>query len=480
MDIFKGLDSFQRASAPIWTKEGRQLQVQARRDLLEGGVVTIECGSNIIHSCAGLYNDAIVDFPGLDWSSPPDTMVNVRVRFTPRLLARLADLTFSKDIVSVKSSLSQFPMAAFAQGEIPDNVFSKEYLTNIKSKIGRNHWSAEGCLIGEDGRMHVLGWAIPPAGPGGGLPQIHIDGVLAEVEPSISAWARDAYWALDGQSQLGFHAIGPYKPNGGFAKIELSFGDSDLKENIVRFPIYQLVTPLDQLKLPVPPDVNIHRVSGPGSNQYSYINGGKSDFERFKLEILKRLNRQSLIGLRVLDWGVGCGRLSRHFIEQNAFVTGADIDNDNLEWCRGNLKPASFVHVPLNPPTALIANSYDVIISSSVLSHLTEEVMSNWLAEMSRVLKPEGVALLSFNGDGTSYLYGSWFPPAITNLNTTGFFDEWRTEDLDGVIADKEYYRLTLMSSSKAREMFEKSFLLEDVVKGVTSGHQDLAVLRRR
>lgn len=477
MDIVKGFDSLTRAQARPFASD-RSLTFQTRRDLVQHAAITLECGPHILHAGAGLFNDACFDYPGLNWSGAPEDMIDVRLRFSPLLMARLADLTAPEDMVWVRSNLNPFPLAAFQQSDIPDNFVTKDYLAKLKGKVGRNHWWTGACFV-RDGQMHVHGWAIPPRNWKAGLPEVRIDGAVASVSPAVSPWARTAYWFMNGQLETGFYAVGPYAPADGFSKIEVSFGAADTREGVRRFPVYQLVTTLDKLALPTPPDSNIHRVSGPGANQYSYINGGKSDFERFRALIGERLGRTTLNDLDVLDWGVGCGRLARYFIEEGARVTGIDIDDDNLNWCRANLKPASFVHVPLTPPTSLPTSAYDVIISSSVLSHLTEGVMRQWLSEIGRVLKPDGVALLSFNGDGNSYLYGSWHPPAIANLDARGFFDEWRTPDLDGFIEDTEYYRLTLMSTASATKIFDANMRLEDVVVGVTSGHQDIAVLRK-
>lgn len=478
MDIVKGFDSLTRAQAQPFASD-RSLTFQTRRDLVQHAAITLECGPHILHAGAGLFNDACFDYPGLNWSGAPEDMIDVRLRLSPLILARLADLGAAEDMVWVRSSLNPFPLAAFKQSDIPDNFVTPAYLGKLKEKVGRNHWWTGACFV-RDGQMHVHGWAIPPRNWKAGLPEVRIDGTIAAVSPAVSPWARDTYWALGGQYCVGFYAVGACHPEGLYSKIQVSFGAADSVENIRRFAVYQLTASLDRFTLPVPPDANIHRVSGPGANQYTYLNGGKSDFERFRILIREKLGRSSLAGLKVLDWGVGCGRLARYFIEEGALVTGVDIDDGNIAWCKANLVPGEFVTVELMPPTPLAADSFDVIISSSVLSHLKEPVMHAWLSEMMRVLKPDGVALLSFNGDGNAYLYGAGHPPAIAALDGYGFFDEWRTPDLDGAVEGAEdYYRFTIMSDSRAKTIFEANATLEGFAPGVTSMHQDIAVLRK-
>jgi 2-polyprenyl-3-methyl-5-hydroxy-6-metoxy-1,4-benzoquinol methylase len=480
MDVFKAFDSVVRAERGSFTND-RTLRFTARRDILANAGLTVQAGVNVVHTAVGLVVDDVFNYPGLQAQGEPDEMVEVHFRPTLDVLARIANLSNPTDEVWIGSSLSPFPLATFRPTDLPNNFVTPQFVDKLKSKVGRNHWGIVTAFF-RDGLLHVHGWAVPPANfAAGAMPSVYFDGIKVKtVNPAVESWSRSAYWFLGGAVRTGFYAVGECKTQGDYCKIELSFGSADHAAGIRRFPVYQLLTRIEQQPLPLPPVERIHRVSGPGANQHSYINGGKSDFEKFRTLIAEKGRMTSLRGIDVLDWGVGCGRLARHFIHEGAAVTGIDIDADNIAWCRANLKPSTQLVVPLMPPTPLPSNSFDVIISSSVLSHLTEPVMRAWLKELSRLLRPGGVALLSFNGDGNSYLYGSVHPDAIKALDGNGFFDEWRTPDLDGFIEDVEYYRLTLMSSSKAAEIFREHMVLDDIVVGVTSGHQDIAVLRKQ
>ena len=39
----------------------------------------------------------------------------------------------------------------------------------------------------------------------------------------------------------------------------------------------------------------------------------------------------------VLDWGCGCGRVTRYLDRDGGSITGADIDGESVQWCRQNL-----------------------------------------------------------------------------------------------------------------------------------------------
>jgi SAM-dependent methyltransferase len=478
LDLLTAFDSLERRTAAFVADH--LVKFTARRDAVQNASLQLRCGPEILHAASGLMPDLYFQYPAFDWESPQDSIVTIQLNFAPLLLARLARLGRADDPVSIHSDLTPYPLASFERDEIKGNFVDVAYLDLLESKVGRNHWWVDACFA-KDGKLHVLGFAIPPRGWRGGLPEVHIDGERARVEPATSSWARDTYWFLAGRQMLGFYAVADCRPYGAFSRIDLVFPGGDAAEGIRRFPYFQIVGGFDQLTLPLPANENIHRVSGPNSNQASYVNGGKTDFERFKTLISEQLDSRPLSQLRVLDWGVGCGRLSRYFIEEGASVVGIDIDAGNIAWCRENLKPGEFLEVELMPPTRLRSNDFDVIISSSVLSHLTEDAMHAWLQELNRVLKPNGVALLSFNGSGNAYLYCSTYPPAIKKLGEYGLFDEWRTPDLDGFVEGAEdYYRFTAMTDAKAESIFDQNGVFEGFVPGVTSMHQDIGVLRKR
>jgi SAM-dependent methyltransferase len=78
---------------------------------------------------------------------------------------------------------------------------------------------------------------------------------------------------------------------------------------------------------------------------------------------------------------------------------GTDYNPRLVEWCQGNL---SFAHVgtnDLSPPLTYADGQLDLIYALSVFTHLTEELQTRWLVELSRTLKPGGHLLVSTHGD---------------------------------------------------------------------------------
>lgn len=228
---------------------------------------------------------------------------------------------------------------------------------------------------------------------------------------------------------------------------------------------------------PTPPVENIERVSGKGASAFNYHNNGASDFIRFNA-IAARHGLPVTDKVRVLDWGSGCGRLTRHFIERGVPATGVDIDPDNIRWSAENLPAGKFAVVDLYPPTRFPDGSFDLVIANSVLSHLKLEPTHTWIAEMKRLLRPGGLALLSYHGEFSLCGFTSKTPDFFRNVLQTGFNATLRAGELSEVISDPEYYRQTFMTDAYAREAFGKHFRVEGQLVGVVSRFQNLAVLR--
>jgi SAM-dependent methyltransferase len=140
--------------------------------------------------------------------------------------------------------------------------------------------------------------------------------------------------------------------------------------------------------------------------------------ERFA-ELWERLGpetKQALVGLlgddwsfagkRVMDFGCGAGRTLRHFRDeaQTAEFWGVDIDAESIDLLRDTVCPPFHVmRSDYRPPLDLESNSFDLIWSISVFTHLTDNSIP-WLLELHRLLKPGGVLIATYMGRWTSEL----------------------------------------------------------------------------
>jgi SAM-dependent methyltransferase len=106
----------------------------------------------------------------------------------------------------------------------------------------------------------------------------------------------------------------------------------------------------------------------------------------------------------VLDFGCGPGRTLSAFAaeaEHGEFV-GCDIHAGSIEWASANLSPPfEFFMCGAVPPLDQPDERFDLVYAFSVFTHITDH-WSEWLAELHRVTRPGGLAIVSVLGPAMS------------------------------------------------------------------------------
>jgi len=102
---------------------------------------------------------------------------------------------------------------------------------------------------------------------------------------------------------------------------------------------------------------------------------------------------------RLLDFGCGCGRVLRQWgTYEGLEAWGSDLNPDMVAWVEANLP---FAHAQVNglePPLDQPDETFDLVYSISVFTHLPKVIGVEWMAELRRVLRPGGLALVTVNG----------------------------------------------------------------------------------
>ncbi|MBW3558233.1 MAG: class I SAM-dependent methyltransferase [Proteobacteria bacterium] len=98
----------------------------------------------------------------------------------------------------------------------------------------------------------------------------------------------------------------------------------------------------------------------------------------------------------ILDFGCGCGRVAGPLAGMTpAALHGCDLHPRLIGWCRANLAGDFVVSRP-TPPLPYAPGRFALVYSVSVFTHMHEPQAAGWLAELARVTRPGGLALLTF------------------------------------------------------------------------------------
>jgi SAM-dependent methyltransferase len=163
--------------------------------------------------------------------------------------------------------------------------------------------------------------------------------------------------------------------------------------------------------LPIPPAELISQVAGPLSDA-EFLAGGAAG-RRIISETLGRngVDVDQLSSL--LDFGVGCGRVARHWVGIPAEVHGCDYNPALVEWCDANLPHVRATRNKLDPPLPYDGEMFDFVYALSVFTHLTESQQRTWSAELRRVTRVGGHVLFTTHGPTFPHQDPSFSTPEI-------------------------------------------------------------------
>ena len=117
---------------------------------------------------------------------------------------------------------------------------------------------------------------------------------------------------------------------------------------------------------------------------------------------------------RILEIGCGCGRLAMEFskiLDKDGYYIGQDIDREMIEWCQKHLQDnrihfeyADIFSAVYNPhglhatdyEFPLKNNSVNLIVATSVFTHLLYHDFSHYIKECDRILSTGGYIYASF------------------------------------------------------------------------------------
>ncbi|HET6569545.1 MAG TPA: class I SAM-dependent methyltransferase [Rhodothermales bacterium] len=173
----------------------------------------------------------------------------------------------------------------------------------------------------------------------------------------------------------------------------------------------------------------------------------------------------------VLDFGCGCGRLIRHLHQVLTRLHGSDYNPHLIAWCQQSLGFARFTTNALHPPLPYEGQTFDFIYARSVLTHLTEALQHEWMAELHRVLKPEGLLYVTTHGRPLTSGLSETHKAAFEAGQLVVTFPQVAGENLCSTYESRVFVETELLDG----------FDLVDFVEGRPSVHlrQDVYLLRK-
>jgi len=182
---------------------------------------------------------------------------------------------------------------------------------------------------------------------------------------------------------------------------------------------------------------------------------------------------------RILDFGVGCGRVIRplHQLCVDAYLAegkldwfGCDIDTEAIEWCRSTISSiGTFVVNSHMPPLPFDDQSFDFVYSISIFTHLPEGMQHAWLSEIRRVMRIGSYAVLS--------THSTDLIPKSTRktLNNPKFY--YHLGELTEGLPD--FYQTSFQTNKYIRKSWSKHFAVRKIISRGIARRQDLVLCQR-
>ena len=252
--------------------------------------------------------------------------------------------------------------------------------------------------------------------------------------------------------------------------------DERLEVRKLADPNDQSLTTADEDGIPVPPHWLVQMVAGTTAIA-PFVEGGHRVGKLFAGLIERHL--PAAREPAIIDFGCGCGRVARLMPRYlDCGLHGCDITAPAIEWCRRNL-PGEFFRSADEPPLAVPEARFDVLYAVSVLTHLDERRQDAWLLEWQRIVRPGGLLLVTYRGDGFLARGEPSRRERIERLWEPGGFGFTATDYWEGLFP--AYYGGAYHQDAYVRDHWGRFFdVLELHASGDTGLVQDLAVMRRR
>ncbi|MGA3207366.1 MAG: class I SAM-dependent methyltransferase [Syntrophales bacterium] len=200
---------------------------------------------------------------------------------------------------------------------------------------------------------------------------------------------------------------------------------------------------------------------------------------------------------KVLDFGCGTSRILRYFVE---FLPGpqyyaSEVFFENVKWGKYAFPEVIYLHQNNFPPLVLSDASLEIIYAYSIFTHFEEKLHLEWLSELHRLLKPEGLLILTLHGEpilnrckneetvrqpmcmeGRNYeeIYNQFMKDGFA------FYNCYDQKSLAEGGLDSEVFGIAYISKEYIRRHWANRFEILEHDEGAVINWQDYVVLKKR
>lgn len=240
---------------------------------------------------------------------------------------------------------------------------------------------------------------------------------------------------------------------------------------------------------PTPPRFLIERVAQPSDDTDEQMAAGFVATGHWSVDELDRTLTAAGCSLsdvaRVLDWGCGPGRVVLRLLERHPHldVYGIDTDRASVDWLQEHAPAGVFVAVDPEPPTPFDDESFDLVINHSVLTHLDAPAQRAWLAEIARILQPDGWFVTSVHGAHTFADQLQHVDDSVRRTWIAGWgADRFVFEAVDGFIGTGHHdgYHTTFQDPTTIEQLSDYVLEPRVIIYQGDLGYQDQVALRKR
>jgi SAM-dependent methyltransferase len=193
--------------------------------------------------------------------------------------------------------------------------------------------------------------------------------------------------------------------------------------------------------------------------------------------------------VRVLDLACGPARIAQHLVDDFGWLAACDVDQTAIAFVNKTWPKIDARTNETEPPLPFDDDSFDVVYCWSLLTHLAEDLQQLYLKDIRRLLRSDGIALVTTNGHSfldQYHLYPRcepfWKHITHERLQDEGMiFHEYQTLNRDRTSAFMGVtgsFGLSMHDPAYLRERWSTEFAVMDVGEAHCSNGQDMVVLQ--